>query len=313
MDLREILTRSRAHGHEFNGFLTHGATSGDLSVVGHDILGTLDRLFAIVECNNITMIAVCLENRRDIMPTETLLDFKTTMGIEVVDGHQLYEELSGRLSVDSLKPSALIFSTGFRRRVMPMLCKRLIDLVIAAFGLLVLAPVFLLCALLIKIDSRGPASYRQIRVGLRGHPFVIRKFRSMVDGAEKAGPQWAAAKDPRVSRVGRWLRKSRLDELPQLFNVLKGEMSLVGPRPERPVFVQTLRAEIPYYDLRHTVRPGITGWAQIRFRYGASAADSHTKLQYDLYYVKHLSLALDLRVLLETVRVVFLGEGARCL
>ena len=153
--------------------------------------------------------------------------------------------------------------------------------------------------------------YRQLRVGLRGKPYMIWKFRSMQCDAEEDGARWAAVEDPRITRVGRWLRKWRMDELPQLINVVKGEMSLVGPRPERPVFVQELRNKIPYYDLRHTVRPGITGWAQIRFRYAASPKDAHLKLQYDLYYLKNLSLVLDLRILLETIRVVLCKKGAR--
>ncbi len=174
-----------------------------------------------------------------------------------------------------------------------------------------LIPLFLLVAFLIKVDSLGPVFYRQVRVGLRGRPFSIWKFRSMVQDAENAGAQWAQADDPRISRVGWWLRKTRVDEFPQLINVLRGEMSLVGPRPERPVFVQDLRKTIPYYDLRHTVRPGITGWAQVKFRYGASAEDAHMKLQYDLYYVKRLSFGIDMSVLVQTVRVMLLGEGAQ--
>jgi exopolysaccharide biosynthesis polyprenyl glycosylphosphotransferase len=192
-----------------------------------------------------------------------------------------------------------------------MLVKRIVDLSVSGVSLVMLFPILVLIGLLVKLDSPGPVFYCQMRVGLRGQPFMIWKFRSMSQAAEKSGPCWAQADDPRVSRVGKWLRKTRLDELPQFINVLKGDMSLVGPRPERPVFVQELRAQIPYYDLRHTVRPGMTGWAQTRFRYGASAEDAHTKLQYDLYYVKNMTLALDFRILLETIRVVLLGEGAR--
>ena len=177
--------------------------------------------------------------------------------------------------------------------------------------MIALLPLVLVLSVFIKLDSSGPVFYRQMRVGLRGRPYMIWKFRSMRQDAEQSGARWAASEDPRVSRVGRWIRKWRLDELPQLINVLKGEMSLVGPRPERPVFVQELRNTIPYYDLRHTVRPGITGWAQTRFRYGASKEDSHVKLQYDLFYVKNLSLALDLRIVVHTVKVMFMGEGAR--
>jgi lipopolysaccharide/colanic/teichoic acid biosynthesis glycosyltransferase len=166
-------------------------------------------------------------------------------------------------------------------------------------------------ALLIKLDSRGPVFYNQIRIGRMGFPFTLWKFRSMNHGAEENGVQWATLDDLRVTRIGRWLRRWRIDELPQLINVIKGEMSLVGPRPERPAFVNELRGKIPYYDLRHTLRPGITGWAQIKFRYGASLEDTHVKLQYDMYYMKNLSLALDFRILLRTIRVVLLGVGAR--
>lgn len=274
------------------------------------VIGAHDQLAQVVEEQKVNTIVVCLEDRRMVLPVEQLLDLKA-MGIDVLDGHQLFEEVSGRLSVDSLRPSAVIFSTGFKQRKISRVAKRFVDMLIAIGGLLMLLPLFLLVAFLIKVDSPGPVIYRQVRVGLRGRPFLIWKFRSMRQDAEKAGPQWAQAHDPRISRIGWWLRKTRIDEFPQLINVLKGEMSLVGPRPERPVFVQDLRKIIPYYDLRHTVRPGITGWAQVKFRYGASAEDAHMKLQYDLYYVKRLSFALDMNIVAQTVRVMLAGEGAQ--
>ncbi len=274
------------------------------------VIGTHEDLAQLVEEQKVTTVVVCLEDRRLVLPVEQLLDLKA-MGIDVLDGHQLFEEVSGRLSVDSLRPSALIFSSGFKQRIVSRITKRFVDMLLSAGGLLVLLPLFFLVASLIKVDSPGPVFYRQVRVGLRGRPFLIWKFRSMCQDAEKSGPRWAQVGDPRVSRVGWWLRKTRIDEFPQLINVLKGEMSLVGPRPERPVFVQDLRKAIPYYDLRHTVRPGITGWAQVKFRYGASAEDAHMKLQYDLYYVKRLSLSIDMRILVHTVRVMCLGEGAQ--
>lgn len=310
MDLCQVLTSSHVRLHKVVGFLERDTSRVGSSLMGVGILGTFEQLFEIVEHYEINTIVVCLDDHRAILPTQTLLDFKA-MGLEVVDGHHLYEEESERLSIDSLRPSALIFSTGFRRRVMAAAMKRLMDFFVSLAGLVPLAPVFAVVGLLIKLDSPGPVFYRQMRVGLGGHPYMIWKFRTMDKDAEKTGPRWAQTKDPRISRVGRWLRKLRIDELPQLINVLKGEMSLVGPRPERPVFVQELRESIPYYDIRHTVRPGITGWAQTKFRYGASAEDAHVKLQYDLYYVKNLSLLLDLRILLQTARVVLLGEGAR--
>lgn len=274
------------------------------------VIGTHGQLTQMVEELRVNTIVVCLEDRRAVLPVEQLLHLKA-VGVDVLDGHQLFEEVSGRLSVDSLRPSAVIFSTGFKRSMVSRVTKRAFDIVASTGGLLMLLPLFLFIAVLIKIDSPGPVIYRQTRVGLRGRPFLIWKFRSMLQDAEKSGPQWAQADDPRISRVGWWLRKARIDELPQLINVLTGEMSLVGPRPERPEFVRDLRKIIPYYDLRHTVRPGITGWAQVKFRYGASEEDAHMKLQYDLYYVKRLSFAFDMRILAQTVRVVLAGEGAQ--
>jgi len=309
-DLCQALLAKRTGLTEVVGFLDKDGSRVGERLVNPCIIGTYDQLFEIAERYQVHTVAVCLEDRRAVLPVQTLLDMKA-MGRDVVDGHYLYEEESGRLSIDHLKPSALIFSTGFRRRMLSMVFKRCVDVFVAAVGLLMLIPLFVLLGILIKVDSAGPVIYRQMRVGLRGRPYMIWKFRSMRKDAEKSGARWASAEDPRISRVGKWLRKSRLDELPQLVNVLKGEMSLVGPRPERPVFVQELRNSIPYYDLRHTVRPGITGWAQTRFRYGASKEDSHVKLQYDLFYVKNLSLLLDLRIVLHTVKVMLMGDGAR--
>ena len=291
------------------GFLDGKTERVGERLVNPGIIGTYDQLAQLVERHRVNTIVVCLEDLRSILPVQALLDCKA-MGLDILDGHHLFEEASGHLSIDSLRPSALIFSTGFRRRLISLVSKRLFDVVVSAVGLVALIPLFVLIAALIRLDSPGPVLYRQVRVGLRGRPYMIWKFRSMQQDAEKHGPRWAQADDPRISRVGWWLRKTRIDEFPQLVNVLKGDMSLVGPRPERPAFVQDLRKIIPYYDIRHTVRPGVTGWAQVKFRYGASQEDSHTKLQYDLYYVKNLSLFLDLKILLHTVRVVMLGEGA---
>lgn len=309
-ELCEALIENHSGAYEVVGFLDRDPTHVGERLANLPIIGTYGQMFELVERFDIHSVAVCLEDRRAVLPVQTLLDFKA-MGIDVVDGHRLYEERSGRLSIDVLKPSALIFSEGFRRPPLSMLLKRLVDVALSIVGLVALAPLFILVGILIKLDSPGPVFYKQIRVGYRGRPYTIWKFRSMRQDAERHGALWASTDDPRVSRVGRWIRKWRIDELPQLINVLKGEMSLVGPRPERPVFVQELRNAIPYYDLRHTVRPGITGWAQTQFRYGASAEDSHMKLQYDLYYVKNLALPLDFRIMTESIRVVLLGEGAR--
>lgn len=307
-DLSQILLSRRKMFTDVVGMLAKD--NGQMSDGQRDVVGTMEQLVDVVERHRVDTIAVCLEDRRAVLPLKELLDLKG-MGIDVFDGHHLYEEESGRIPIDELKPSAIIFSTGYRAGFVVKTVKRLIDMGVSFLGLTVLLPVVMLIGAVIRLDSPGPVFYRQVRVGLRAQPYMIWKFRSMFLDAEKGGARWTTEKDPRVSRVGRYLRKWRLDEIPQLINVLKGEMSLVGPRPERPVFVQELRAVIPYYDIRHAVRPGITGWAQTQFRYGASVEDSHVKLQYDLYYVKHLSIRLDLRILIETVRVILLGEGAR--
>jgi sugar transferase (PEP-CTERM system associated) len=279
-------------------------------LVGTRIVGTVSQLISVVERDRVDTIAVCLEDRRAVLPVQVLLDLKGK-GIDIWDGHHLYEEESGRLPIDDFKPSAIIFSREFRQGIVVKAIKRFMDLSISLVGLAVALPFMAAIGILIKLDSPGPVFYQQVRVGLRARPYMIWKFRSMFTDAEKGGARWTSEKDPRISRVGWYLRKWRLDEIPQLINVVRGEMSLVGPRPERPVFVQELRGVIPYYDLRHAVRPGITGWAQTQFRYGASTEDSHVKLQYDLYYVKYLSIQMDLRIFLETIRVIIRGEGAR--
>ncbi len=309
-DLARVLVYDRSHRYEVVGVLSRNPSRVGTHVVNPTIIGTVDQLYELSEYHQVQSIAVCVEDRRGSMPLDALLDVKS-MGIEVVDGHRMYEEECGRLPIDELKPSFLIFSAGFERKPVIMLIKRIGDIVGALIGLVFLAPLMSVIALCIKWDSSGPVLYRQTRVGLHGYPYVLLKFRSMCQDAEAEGVQWAAQGDARVTRLGYWLRKLRLDELPQFMNVLKGEMSLVGPRPERPHFVHELRTQIPYYDLRHTVRPGITGWAQTCFQYAASLEDSHVKLQYDLYYVKNLSLYLDLKIMFQTIRVVLHGSGAR--
>jgi sugar transferase (PEP-CTERM system associated) len=309
-ELYRVLMARSGYSVEVVGFLEKNASRLGESLVNPKIIGSYDQVQEIAQLHQVDTIAVCLEDRRTVLPVQALLDMKV-MGREVVDGNVLIEEESGRLSIDHLRPSMLIFSDGFQRCWRTLIVKRALDILIAVTGLILLLPLFVLVGILIKADSPGPILYRQVRVGIRGEPYVMWKFRSMREDAERNGAAWAAHKDPRVSRVGRWLRKWRVDEWPQLINVLRGEMSFVGPRPERPEFVRELRSSIPYYDLRQSVRPGITGWAQTRFRYGASAEDAHVKLQYDLYYVKNLSLSIDLRIMAKTVKVVLSGDGAR--
>jgi len=224
----------------------------------------------------------------------------------------VYEEYTGKIAVENLRPSWLIFSHGFAKSRWLSAGKRALDLLAAGLGLLLAAPLMAIVAIAIRLSSAGPVLYHQQRVGLQGRIFTVHKFRSMRQDAEEGtGPVWASKNgDPRVTRLGRFLRRSRIDELPQLWNVLKGDMSFVGPRPERPEFVTSLTQEIPYYGQRHVVRPGVTGWAQVRYTYGASKEDALEKLQYDLFYIKNMSLALDLYVILETVKTVILRKGA---
>jgi exopolysaccharide biosynthesis polyprenyl glycosylphosphotransferase len=217
-----------------------------------------------------------------------------------------------KIFITDLRPSWILLSNGFQRTAWIMFTKRALDIVVSSLGLLLAAPVALITAIAIKLDSSGPVLYCQERVGADEEPFVLYKFRSMQCDAEAAtGPQWAAKDDPRVTRVGRIIRKLRIDEIPQLMNVLRGEMSLVGPRPERLFFVSQLKEQIPYYELRFTVKPGITGWAQISYQYGDSEDDATEKLQFDLYYTKHMAPIFDLQILFETVKVVLLGRGAQ--
>jgi sugar transferase (PEP-CTERM system associated) len=257
-------------------------------------------------------VVLALEERRNALPLGDLLKVKTT-GVHVHDISSFLERETGRVDLDSLNPSWLIFSDGFSSgRRLSSAAKRLFDLVVSAAILLLTAPLILLFALLVKIESRGPAFFRQRRVGLYGVPFELVKLRSMRVDAEVGGKAvWAQKDDPRVTRVGSIIRKLRIDELPQAWTVLKGEMSFVGPRPERPQFVNDLEARLPYYAERHVVKPGITGWAQINFPYAASVEDAREKLEYDLYYAKNYSPFLDLLILLQTVRVVLWPEGAR--
>jgi exopolysaccharide biosynthesis polyprenyl glycosylphosphotransferase len=223
----------------------------------------------------------------------------------------VYEELTGKIAVENLRPSWLIFSAGFRKSRLVQSAKRLGDIAASAVGLVVGAPIMGVVAAAVRLTSAGPVLYRQERVGQHGRVFTVVKFRSMRQNAERGtGAVWAAANDTRVTPVGRFLRRTRLDELPQLWNVLKGDMSLVGPRPERPEFVRQLTEQIPFYGQRHVARPGLTGWAQVRYTYGSSVEDALEKLQYDLFYIKNLSLPLDLFIIFSTIKTVLLQRGA---
>src|SRR5262245_12191826 len=234
------------------------------------------------------------------------------MGVPIEDCHSFYERLASKIAIADLPPEWIALSKGFRRDRMILAAKRLIDVLISFLGLILSVPIALLTALAIRLESPGPIFYRQERIGQSEKRFTLYKFRSMAHDAEAVlGPVWAVEDDPRVTRIGAIIRKLRIDEIPQMINVLKGEMSFVGPRPERPFFVERLKQTIPYYDLRHSVKPGITGWAQICYRYGDSEQDAIEKLQYDLYYIKHMSPIFDLQIIFESFKVILLGSGAR--
>lgn len=260
--------------------------------------------------NKIDRIVVALDDRRGEMPIGMLLNYKLR-GIIIVQGVNFYERLTGKILVERVNPSWIIFSEGFSTNRIMMFTKRCFDLSISSFLLILAIPVMLFAALMIKLGSPGPIFYFQERVGKGRKTFKIVKFRSMVQDAEKNGAVWASSNDSRVTRFGAFIRKTRIDELPQLYNVLKGEMSFVGPRPERPVFVEQLTKKIPYYDIRHDIRPGVTGWAQVCYPYGASEEDALRKLEYDLYYMKNLSIALDFMVAFRTVKTVLFAKGGR--
>jgi len=306
----EVLHNHR-DAYDIIGFVDEDPRRVGESVVNPKIIGDYTALSAIVSQQSIDRVIVALPDRRGKLPVNMLLDCKF-QGTGVEDGVNFYERLVGKILVENLKPSWFIFSSGFQQYRLARVTKRVLDLVLASAALLVSLPLFPFIAVLIRLDSPGPAFFRQERVGEGERVFTLLKFRSMrVDAEAATGPKWAQDQDDRRTAVGRFLRKSRLDELPQLINVLKGDMSFVGPRPERPFFVAVLLKEIPYYSARHAVKPGITGWAQIRYSYGASKEDALEKLQYDLYYIKNLSIWLDLTILFETIKVVLLGRGAR--
>jgi sugar transferase (PEP-CTERM system associated) len=274
------------------------------------VLGTSADLARVIADHRVDRIVVSLSDRRGRLPIQELLQAKLA-GVRVEDAATTYERITGKILLDDLKPSWLIFSEGFCASRGTRIAKRSIDLLLSLVSCVVAAPVMLLTAIAVRLDSPGPILYCQERVGENGRTFTLYKFRSMGIDAEQGTPVWAKDRDDRVTRVGRILRFTRLDELPQLWNVLMGDMSFVGPRPERPFFVQQLAAAIPFYMERHAVKPGVTGWAQVKYRYGASIEDAYEKLRYDLYYVKHLSLVFDLTIAIDTVKVILSGKGAK--
>jgi sugar transferase (PEP-CTERM system associated) len=258
----------------------------------------------------IDRVVVAMEDRRESMPVRELLDLRLC-GVVIENSSSLMERLSGKLPLDGLNPSVLIFTEGFRMSTSQQLFRRLLSFAVSFLALTICLPFLPLIILAVRLSSPGPIFFSQTRVGQRGRLFTAYKFRTMRKDSEAQGAVWAAKDDPRVTRIGRYLRNTRLDEIPQLWNVLRGDMAFVGPRPERPEFVQWLSQEIPFYDLRHMIRPGITGWAQVRYQYGASLEETKHKLEYDLYYVKHQSIGLDLLIMFETIKTIILRRGAQ--
>jgi sugar transferase (PEP-CTERM system associated) len=307
---RELYERRAQLGVEIAGFVDADPARVGVSLFNPKIIGSIDDIPRIVKELGIDRVVVSLADARGTLPMDRLLAIKMTDGVTFDHLASVYEEYTGKIAVENLRPSWFIFSTGFRKSAVIRAGKRALDICAACLGLLLAGPVMLIVAAAVRLSSAGPVLYHQKRIGQHGRVFVVHKFRSMRQDAEAAtGAVWAQSDDPRITPVGRFLRKSRLDELPQLWNVLRGEMSFVGPRPERPEFVEGLSKQIPFYGERHAIKPGLTGWAQVRYAYGASVEDALEKLQYDLYYIKNLSIALDLFIMFETVKIVLLRRG----
>lgn len=292
------------------GFISNDPRLQGVSIVNPKVIGTNQTLSKIVNNGNIDKIIVAMEERRGNIPLDDLLQYKS-YGIKIEDGVNFYEKVTNKLLVEYINPSNLIFCDGFKLSYVSMFLKRTYDMILSSIGLIIASPLFLITSLLIKLESNGPIFFKQERVGRNGQPFNIYKFRSMLEDAEKkTGPIMSFKGDRRVTRLGKILRKTRLDELPQLWNVLNGTMSFVGPRPERPVFVEKFKKHIPFYSQRFSLRPGITGWAQIRCPYASNIEQSLDKLRYELYYLKNFSLFFDFTIILRTIKVVLFARGS---
>lgn len=305
------LHQNKGHGLRLVGFIDDDPSKFGQSIVNPGVIGGYGDITNLVRAEGIDRIIVALPDRRTKLPMTALLDCKLH-GVAIEEGETFEEKNTGKIPLDQLKPSWMVFSDGFKSLRSRKLLKRVFDFTVSVVLLLLTFPVMLVTAALIKLDSRGPVIFSQDRVGENGRIFKVYKFRSMrVDAEEKTGPVWAKSNDDRVTRVGSVIRKLRIDELPQLINVLKGDMSFVGPRPERPFFVEQLKEVIPYYEMRTVVKPGITGWAQIKYPYGANFDDAVQKLQYDIYYIKNMSPLMDVLIFFMTIKVVLTGRGAR--
>jgi sugar transferase (PEP-CTERM system associated) len=309
---RELFVRRQELGVEIVGFIDPDPERLGAPILNPGVVGAIEDIPLLVSRLHVDRVVVSLADARGKLPMDKLLDIRLESGVTFDHLASVYEEYTGKIAVENLRPSWLIFSEGFRKTRILLATKRAIDLVVSAVGAVIAMPIMLLVALAVRCTSQGPVFYHQRRVGWHGQVFTVHKFRTMkVDAERHTGPMWSTANDDRITSIGRLLRRTRLDELPQLWNVLIGEMSFVGPRPERPEFVTELTEKIPFYGQRHVLKPGLTGWAQVRYTYGASVEDAIEKLQYDLYYIKNLSIALDVVIMLETIKTVVLRRGAR--
>jgi sugar transferase (PEP-CTERM system associated) len=309
-DLAKEVLRHPELGIKVKGFIDDDPALQGVSIVNPSVIGYCQDLPGLMTNYKIDRIVVAMQDRRGKLPIKDLLDFKIR-GIHIEDATSFYERVTGKIALENLKPSWMIFNSGFHISRWQLLIKRVSSILLSSLILLVTSPLILLIMVLIKLDSKGPIFHKQERIGREGRVFMLWKFRSMVEDAEQqTGPVWAVVGDTRITRVGKILRRYRLDELPQLFCVLRGDMSLVGPRPERPHFVDELAESIPFYQLRHVVNPGVTGWAQVNYMYASSIEHTVEKLQYDLFYIKNMSLFLDLIILFETVKTVLMRRGS---
>ena len=307
---REVLNRPDA-GYRIVGFVGTDAELLGKSLINPRVIGLTEELEEIVQREGIDRIVVAMGERRGQLPTDKLLQLSLAGQVTIEEGASFYERVTGRVSLAMIRPSWLIFSGRGRQAKLSLIARSAVHRMVALIGALLSLPIVIVTAILIKLDSRGPVFYRQERVGKNGRTFVLTKFRSMRVDAEADGPVWATKGDDRTTRVGKIIRKIRVDEIPQFWSILRGEMSFVGPRPERPHFVKQLADEIPYYEQRHLNAPGLTGWAQIKYPYGASIEDARQKLQYDLFYIKNQGLLLDAVIMFETIKIILFGRGAQ--
>lgn len=307
---REVLDRPDA-GYRIVGFVGTDSELLGKSLINPRVIGLTEQLDEIVKRENIDRIVVAMGERRGQLPTNKLLKLSLAGEVNIEEGASFYERITGRVSLNMLRPSWLIFGGRGRQAKITEVARNVVHWLVALIGAILSLPIVLVTAVLIKLESKGPVFYKQERVGKNGRTFTLTKFRSMRVDAEESGPVWASKGDTRTTRVGRVIRKIRVDEIPQFWNILLGHMSFVGPRPERPHFVAQLAEEIPFYEQRHLIAPGLTGWAQIKYPYGASIEDARQKLQYDLFYIKHHGLFLDALIMFETIKIILFGRGAQ--